>query len=445
METVRPNDDVETNFLNLLELEPKLITSTVPANAQEEKKHFISGEHPTPEHVYPKLNIPDDKLVAIEAAGKQILAHSEFDTKHEPVYRAFIDGYLKKTRLMQYMYDIKTAETEEDKLAAKHNFMELNAELYGLPVRTTYVSLLQEKLAAIDKKNLSESAKTIQDELLDLIPDEYANQSEKVERFKPSPETIQWIKDAVESLYGSMLTHIPEKDTFDVHELRDIFESILRTEFEDAAADWRVDIEQAKSINIKAAEKRIVIPEDRGELSYDLVRKLVVHELGVHVLRAINGGQTDVGPLRTGLNEYYDSEEGLGKVMEQALSGEFVEAGVDHYITAGAAYFDHKNFRETFELKWRLGVLEKATDGEEVTEAMIDTAKNAAYGGVMRIFRGTDELPWFKDLAYYNGTAETWKFLEKIRGDDFRLTLLLMGKMNTSDEHLRTILESKTA
>lgn len=160
----------------------------------------------------------------------------------------------------------------------------------------------------------------------------------------------------------------------------------------------------------------------------------------MHVLRAVTGEQADLGPLRTGLDEYYDSEEGLGKVMEQALDKKFVEAGVEPYITAGAAYYGQKDFREVFEMKWRLGLLAKIESGQEVTEKMIHDAKETAYGSVMRSFRGTDALPWFKDLTYYNGTAEIWKFIEENRGDDFRLTLLLMGKINTSDEHLRTLL-----
>jgi hypothetical protein len=435
--------DIEQKYQNLLKLEPKLITSTVPVNAKEQKELFIAGEVEIPQHFYPKLAVEDSVVDEIRMIGESIVSSGSLDKKHEQVYEEFVDRYVEKTRMMQAMYAIKTAETEEAREEARTEFMELNTELYGAPDRDTYASLLTEKIAAIAEKELSNAAQVLFDELRELLPQEYA-EGKKVERFKPSAETIKWMQNAVETLYGGMLSHVPEQETFDVHEVRDVFAAILADEFGEAASDWHVDVEEAKSINVKAAEKRIVIPEDRGELTRDDLRKLIVHEIGVHVLRSITGDQTDIGPLRSGLSEYYEAEEGLGKVMEQALTGEFVEAGIDHYITAGAAYFDHKNFPETYELKWRLKALEDLKENDELTDAAINKAKQAAYGGVMRIFRGTDELPWFKDLAYYNGTAGTWEFLEEIQGDDFRLTLLMMGKMNTTDSHLRTVLESRS-
>lgn len=435
--------DIEQKYQELLKLEPKLITSTVPSNAKEQKELFIVGDVEIPQHLYPKLDVEEAVIDEIETIGHEITTDPSLDKKHVQVYKEFVDRYVKKTRMMQAMYAVKTAETDDARERAQQAFMELNIELYGAPDRDTYSSLLSEKISKLGEKNLTGKAQALFDELRELLPRNY-EESGEVTRFKPSDETIEWMHSAVETLYGPMLAHIPEGETFDVHQVRDIFSIILSEEFGESASDWRVDIEEAKSINVKAAEKRIVIPVDRGELKRALVEKLVVHEIGVHVLRAITGEQTDVSPLRSGLSEYYDSEEGLGKVMEQALDGKFVEAGVDHYITAGAAYFDHMNFRDAYELKWRLKTLEDLAEDDELTTEAINKAKQAAYGGVMRIYRGTDELPWFKDLAYYNGTAETWKFLEEIRGDDFRLTLLMMGKMNTSDAHLKTVLESRS-
>ena len=44
--------------------------------------------------------------------------------------------------------------------------------------------------------------------------------------------------------------------------------------------------------------------------------------------------------------------------MEHALEGEYQEAGIDHYITAGLAYFDNKDFKGAYDVKWRLKLLE---------------------------------------------------------------------------------------
>jgi hypothetical protein len=273
----------------------------------------------------------------------------------------------------------------------------------------------------------------------------YDESIEKLERFQPSDDTVEWMHEVTQTLYGGMLAHVPDKETFSPADVQAVFKSIIDEEFGEAAADWTVDVEPAKSINVKSTEKRIVIPEDRGELSVQQVRQLVVHEMGVHMLRAVTGSETDLEPLANGLADYYDAEEGLGMVMEQALNGKYKEAGVDHYITAGLAYHDNKDFRDIFEVKWRLSALSALKDGADITDAAIKKAKSTAYGGTMRVMRGTDELPWFKDLSYYNGSVDMWRHLESIKGDDTKFMFVLMGKANPANiAHERILYETAT-
>ena len=60
-------------------------------------------------------------------------------------------------------------------------------------------------------------------------------------------------------------------------------------------------------------------------------------------------------------------------------------------------------------------------------------------------FRGTDDLPWFKDLAYYNGAVGVWRHLEAIRGDDTKSMFVLLGKANPADAaHERITYETAT-
>lgn len=231
-------------------------------------------------------------------------------------------------------------------------------------------------------------------------------------------------------------------------ELRDIFEVIIREEFGEAAEGWEVVLKEAKAISVGAKSKKVIIPIDRDPMTVAEVRRLVVHELGIHMMTAITGESTGIAPLGRGLAGYYDTQEGLGKVAEQALENEFREAGADHYITAGLAYYDDKDFRGAFEVKWRMKLLEDLDARTVPTAEQIEHARKIAADGPLvattRIFRGTDELPLFKDLSYYNGSVQVWKYLEEIRGDDLRLSLLLAGKVSTSREHQRVVLESRT-
>jgi hypothetical protein len=302
--------------------------------------------------------------------------------------------------------------------------------------------MIAEKIHAIQAKPLTESAQQLLREVIQSVgmPEVGIN-----EKFVPSKETVEWMHGVVEALYGNLLKRVPEQDSFSDEEVRTVFEGILREEFGIEEGDWTVSVESASAINVKSDEKRIVIPTGR-KLTQLGVKRMVVHEIGVHFLRSIQGRSTDAGPLQHGgLDGYYDTEEGLGSVMEQALVGEYKEVGIGHYVSAGAAYFDKMDFRDTFDLKWKLLVLEGLKDDEEPTPEKIEKAQKTSYSSVFRTFRGTDTLPWFKDLAYYNGAQETWRHLEEIKGDDLKFSFVLMGKANAADKtHEQLLYETST-
>lgn len=440
-QAAKQTETIFDQYRHLLDNEPKFITNYVPANAKDEKEKFLSGQIDIPDHNYPSLDAINFSEVAaqIERDGGVLIANPDLSKHYTDAYEDFTRNYLAKTRLMQLAHEYKLAENETERSNIGREYMALNIELYGEPDRQTYRSLLGEKLSNLAGKELNDDAAVIRAELFSMI--DFDPTTDTPERFSPSTETVEWMHGVVEALYDGMLSHVPDKEQFDVNELKTIFQAILTEEYGDAAAGWRVDIELATSVNVKPTESRIVIPEDRGILSRATVRNLVVHEIGLHVFRSISGAQTDFDALRYGLSEYNDTEEGLGIVMEQALSGKYAERGIEHYITAGLGYIDGKSFRESFEIKWRMSLLSQLKDGDVPGEVSIAKAKDSAYKGLMRIYRGTDSLPWFKDLAYYNGSAEVWKYLEENRGDDLRLALLLQGKVNTSHAHLQTVLE----
>lgn len=436
---------IEVSFRQLLDLEPKLITNFVAENAAEQKELFLMDEIESPNHVYDRLESEDidARYLQIDQLGRNLLTDEAMSPKYTDVYESFINKYLKMTEMLIDAKLIKNADSSTEAVHASERFMRNNIELYGAPDKETYYALLNSKMAPIAKKELVGHAATLQEELLSMVNYQEADRSS--ERFTPSTETIEWVGEVVHELYDGMLSHVPDQDMFTPAQIRDLFDTILREEFGDSAEGWTVDLEPATSINVKAPEKRVVIPEARKDITQAKMKELVVHELGVHVLRAISGATTDLGPMETGFAGYYDSEEGLGVVMEQGLKGKFEERGVPLYITAGLAFYDNKDFRATYETKWRMSALTQCRDGEDIDDTLVKKAKNTAYAETNRIFRGTDELPWFKDLAYYNGAVNVWKHLEAIRGDYDKFQFVLMGKADSSNrEQFRTLYETRT-
>ncbi len=452
IETIENQSSVEDLYSQLTDLSPKIVTMFNPSNRKEEEERFLSGEIRNPQFVYDKLNSADfdEAIEKIRELGDKIPNHPSLPPSHRGIYEEFIADYSKKTTLLNYAQQYNNAKSEEEKKAAAEKYRYLNIESYGEPDEDTYRSLLGGKLNAIHSKKLTGKADELRKELFGMV--NFKPGMDIPERFRPSDETVEWMHSVAESLYGGMLSHIPnEQEEFDPYELQKIFTDIIEEEFNNdskgyagAAEGWTVSAEKATSVNVKSSEKRIVIPDNGMMRSRKKVENLVVHEIGVHMLRSITGGETDMLPLRSGLSDYYDTEEGLGVVMEQALSGKFAERGVDHYITAGLAHFDNKDFREAFEIKWRLSLLSSVDDGSGVGDEQIVKAKKSAFTQTLRSFRGANDLPLFKDLSYYNGSVEVWRYLESIKGDDFLLSLLLAGKVNTSADHRRVILESKS-
>lgn len=444
---------IEDLYGQLMDLSPKIVTMFTPSNRGEEEERFLSGEIRNPQFYYEKLNSADfdEALEKIRELGDKILNHPDLTSVGKKVYEGFIKKYYEQIELLRCAQDYHGASLEEDKQKIAESYKGLNIETYGEPDEGTYRSLLSEKLNCVCNKNLTGKADDLRKELFGMV--DFDPDVDIPERFRPSDETVEWMHSVAESLYGGMLSHIPnEQEEFDPYELQKIFTDIIEEEFNNdskgyagAAEGWTVSVEKATSVNVKSSEKRIVIPDNGMMRSRKKVENLVVHEIGVHMLRSITGGETDMLPLRSGLSDYYDTEEGLGVVMEQALSGKFAERGVDHYITAGLAHFDNKDFHEAFEIKWRLSLLGSVDDGSEVSDGQIVKAKKTAFTQTLRSFRGTNDMPLFKDLSYYNGSVEVWRYLESVKGDDFLLSLLLAGKLNTSAYHRRVILESKSA
>lgn len=439
-----------TDYSRLTKITPGIIKYTVPDKESKERavNALFRGKADSFHQEYPMIE-------ALSREGEQecyALASSLLESTRlmpgieGPVYKGAIETKILSMELVSAMRDYNEAKDgSAEKEDATKRFMAANIKLYGEPDRGTYQSLLSEKIAKISQKNRSFEAEEIFSELKDILPAEAFDASLAESRFRPSDETVQWMNRVVHSLCDDMLRHVPKTDGLIGHkQLRDIFQAIVDEEFEDE--EWTVELGKATAIKVAPASKRIVIPFDRQPVTAAEARRLVVHELGIHVLTAMTGSSTTLKPLGRGLAGYADTQEGLGKVAEQALEGEFKEAGVDHYITAGLAYFDGRGFVDAYEAKWRMKLLEELADGEVPTSEQVEKCKRQAIDGpgiaTIRIFRGTDELPLFKDLSYYNGSVEVWKYLESICDDDLQLNLLLAGKISTSKEHQRIILES---
>ncbi|CRH92662.1 conserved hypothetical protein [Chlamydia trachomatis] len=81
----------------------------------------------------------------------------------------------------------------------------------------------------------------------------------------------------------------------------------------------------------------------------------------------------------------------------------------------------------------------------DLSRGDIENKRKEAYKATQRIFRGTDELPWFKDLSYFNGGQKIWQYIEENIGSEEMFDNFFLGGKNNllDDSQQRQIYELK--
>lgn len=411
--------------------EPKVISTFTPENANEAKSEFLENDNLSrPNNKYEKLNSGEIENL-YQNISNAILAVENDNSLGEierEMYNTQLETRIKTVKMLEAAYDFRKAESLADRQKAQEEFMKNNIEVYGEPDFETFHSLLSDKITKIESLELDEKGEKIRSEFYELIEKD-ENVSQDLKRFKPSDEVFHNFGEIIKDLYSKQLELIPEKDDdrYSAEEIFGVFENILKDFENDGFSEFNVEWKDSGAIAVSAKDKKIFIPKNRKPVSKKELEGLVVHEIGTHYMRAQMGEIYNNQALRTGLDGYMNTEEGIARAMEMAVRGDYQEAGVQHYLTAGFACFNNMNFREAFETNWRMGIL----DGKNnFSEENIDKKRLIAYRNTQRIFRGTDELPWFKDLSYFNGGQEIWKYIEENIDSPTLIDDFLLGGKN---------------
>ena len=411
--------------------EPKVILTFTPENANEAKSEFLENDNLSrPNNKYEKLNSGEIENL-YQNISNAILAVENDNSLGEierEMYNTQLETRIKTVKMLEAACDFRKAESLVDRQKAQEEFMKNNIEVYGEPDFETFHSLLSDKIIKIDALKLDEKGEKIRSEFYELIEKD-ENVSQDLKRFKPSDEVFYNFGEIIKDLYSKQLELIPEKDddSYSAEEIFEVFENILKDFENDGFSEFDVEWKDSGAIAVSAKDKKIFIPKNRKPVSKKELEGLVVHEIGTHYMRAQMGEIYNNQALRTGLDGYMNTEEGIARAMEMAVKGDYREAGVQHYLTAGFAYFNNMSFRKAFETNWRMGIL----DGKNnFSEENIDKKRQIAYRNTQRIFRGTDELPWFKDLSYFNGGQEIWKYIEENIDSPTLIDDFLLGGKN---------------
>lgn len=203
--------------------------------------------------------------------------------------------------------------------------------------------------------------------------------------------------------------------------LKDIFKDMLHEYYK--VNEWNIILSNNYTTTVYSNRKIIEINKDRL-FSIEEVKRLLNHEINVHVLRAINGSHQLFKILSIGLPKYLLTEEGLAVYMEFksdiATSIYPLKLRAARLLSVNMMLKGH-SFVDTY---------------HRIKEYGFD--KETTWSIVTRVFRGGGLT---KDHIYFQGYYEIQQFLKK--DEHKKLIQLYTGKIGLQHLKLIEILKEK--
>lgn len=149
---------------------------------------------------------------------------------------------------------------------------------------------------------------------------------------------------------GKLLRQIPNIEAAKTISSEKIKDALQRALDDYGLLNWRVEFSDKKLTTVYPGERKITVCRDRKFAEID-PKRLSVHEVGVHVLRAANGYEQPLKIFALGLPGYLPTEEGLTSYFEE-LTGNTSEETMRDYaarVIAVDSVCRSLDFRQTFE------------------------------------------------------------------------------------------------
>lgn len=429
-----------------------------------EKDAFKSGIKYTPDFDYPKLDAfydaneksnPIAEKTAVYEAVLELEARRKAGDTPEALLELFADFYqnrLQKIMLVESARRMKYPGSNVQ--VARQEFMRLNEALYGEYDFKAYSGMISTEKQRFDSFEPStDLASDIKNGLAGFFENKTSDIAEP-ELLRP--EFLDRMKGIVDERYGEMLSVVPDTDEtsfYDAQQCRDIIQEALEIRGL-AAQGWRVEVDPNKSVPAtNRDDKKIYLPADTSRTASQL-RKLTIHEAGIHAVRAQNGEDTGLMVLAKGIADYADVEEGLGVFLECVLDGDLDNPSFhrarDRYITAGIILGGDdapRDARQSFEILWRMLAMRTSPDGA-IDEKDVANAKTQAMLHIENAFRGTDfagpGIIYTKLKVYYEGLKKNADYFAEADDLGQALDTALIAKYDHTNEAERQNVESLT-
>ncbi len=399
-----------------------------------QKEAFLSGEIENPDLDYPLLDI--ETINNIESSLmqlKQDILEQETNEIVRNVYSWKINEKIAELRMMKSSHngDMRRFERYSKYIYGKPSDEVFKYTMYNLNNKIS-------KALNSDNPDIKASAEILMQTLGELDIE-----TTNPDISTPSDDTVELARVKTKQEFDSILNIPLEDGKYDSNSIRNAFEEALR---ESNADGWEViTVDNSTSISTNQEQKNVTIPESRVLPSKTRLQSLLVHEVGTHVARRVNGENTQLRLLSLGLDRYEQGEEGVATMREQVLKSSVNDfSGLEGHLAISLAMgLDGKkrDFRETYEVLEKYFYF-KALGAKKSPEEASISSKNNAWNRCIRTFRGTDcktaGVCFTKDMIYREGNIGVWDVIKNNPDEMMRFSV---GKYDPSNSRHIYILD----
>lgn len=182
-------------------------------------------------------------------------------------------------------------------------------------------------------------------------------------------------------------------------------------------------------VRIDNSTKTVVVGKGIFLKDHKSLKQIVLHELGVHVMRSVNGEESRDTSLRYGSDGSRSSEEGLAIFVEQLSRQKLIPLRTFRYLAAAlASGVDGKqrDFKMVFEVLWRYIYL--------ISSRNETNARKRAFHETARVFRGLPAnakgLSFNKDITYLVSNVKIWEHLRARNLSQSEFDAMFEGKVD---------------
>ncbi|MEX0649538.1 MAG: tyrosine/phenylalanine carboxypeptidase domain-containing protein [Candidatus Andersenbacteria bacterium] len=397
---------------------------------EKQRAQFLEKSIRNPYFTYPSLHAEDleRQLHSLARLEEQL-----FEGEDHPIVREAYRWKLDELRAKINMF-IASARDDMDE------FQRHSEAVFGAPSPATFrwtvdaIHELVDVAAGHDSPIIQSAALTLRSSLPDI--------EVTAPIFIPPDKTIQKVFAALQA-HAQPLLNIPTTKHWKGEAVHKIFQEALEKV---GMSDWEVATETGRYyVSVEHGDsKKIRLPATRTFTRFKLLA-LLVHEIGVHIVRAENGRQSPLLLLSKGLDRYERGEEGLATLYEEALRGSFQELiRPERYLAFGLTMGldgTPRDFRDVYEIVYQYFYLRALLAGRTESTAHI-RAQRRAWETCLRVFRGTDGqtkgVCFTKDLLYQDGNISLWHALHHHPEE---INRLLAGKYDPANPRHRWVLD----